>query len=118
MEEHILLDMTETALVPAVEANVREEMACFGRYLPGGELHEDAEMQWIRTSFICAVLRTSLGEGDSGAKIDAVLEHFRQCCTSMGWEVSPSTQPVDLLTYLQVRGFTLLHEHLAMVADL
>ncbi len=67
-------------------------MACFGRYVAGGELHEDPEMQWIITRFICAVLRTSLIAGNVDAKIDATLDHFRERCSSMAWKVSPSAQ--------------------------
>src|SRR5437868_6704275 len=116
--QDILSDVSETVVIPAVEANLREEMACFGRYLPGGELHEDPEMQWIITSFICAVLRTSLIAGNVDAKIDATLDHFRERCSSMGWEISPSTQPPDLIQYLQAQGFTLGHDQPVMVADL
>ena len=36
-------------LQAAVEANFAEEMACFGRGLPGATFHQDEELTWFLT---------------------------------------------------------------------
>ena len=115
----ILQDMSEQAVIAAIEANLAEEMASFGRYLPGAELHEDPEMQWIITNLFNAVIRTQITTTEIASRLDATLAHFKaRGVTSMGWSVSPSTRPADLVTQLQARGFKHLEDHLCMAADL
>jgi ribosomal protein S18 acetylase RimI-like enzyme len=115
----ILQDLSEQAVIAAIEANLAEEMASFGRYLPGAELHEDPEMQWIITNLFNAVIRTQITTTEIASRLDATLAHFKaQGVTSMGWSVSPSTRPADLVTQLQARGFKHLEDHLCMAADL
>ncbi len=115
----ILEDMSEQAVIAAIEANLAEEMASFGRYLPGAELHEDAELQWIITDLFNAVIRTQIVGANSDARLDATLAYFKsRGVTRMGWAVGPSTQPADLVVYLQARGFKHREDQMGMAADL
>jgi ribosomal protein S18 acetylase RimI-like enzyme len=115
----ILQNMSEQAVIAAIEANLAEEMASFGRYLAGAELHEDPEMQWIITNLFNAVIRTQITTTEIASRLDTTITHFKaRKVTSMGWAVSPSTRPADLVTYLQARGFKHLEDHLCMAADL
>jgi GNAT superfamily N-acetyltransferase len=115
----ILQDLSEQVVIAAIEANLAEEMASFGRYLPGAELHEDPKMQWIITRLFNAVIRTQLTTTEVASRLDATLAHFKaRGVTSMGWAVSPSTRPADLVTYLEARGFKHLEERLCMAVDL
>ncbi|MFL5628496.1 MAG: GNAT family N-acetyltransferase [Ktedonobacteraceae bacterium] len=112
-------DISEQAIIAAIEANLAEEMASFGRYLAGAELHEDAEMQWIITDLFNAVIRTQITGADIDARLDATLAHFKsRGVTTMGWAVSPSTQPTNLVTYLQARGCKHFQDQMGMAADL
>ena len=56
----ILTSLSSDHLSEAMEANFTEEMASFGRGLPGAILHEDDELLWIYTGrrHLNGVLRT------------------------------------------------------------
>jgi GNAT superfamily N-acetyltransferase len=119
----ILQDITSPALIPAMEANFAEEMATFGRNLPGAELHEDPEVQWFITgvphSGFNGVLRTHFtDEGDIDAKIDALVEQFKARQVPMSWGIGPSTRPAGLGSYLTAHGFTHIHDGTGMATDL
>ncbi len=45
----ILQDLATPALEEAIEANLTEELACFGRGLPQAELHTTPELFWLFT---------------------------------------------------------------------
>jgi ribosomal protein S18 acetylase RimI-like enzyme len=115
----ILQDMLAPVLIAAAEANLAEEMAAFGRYLPGAELHEDPEMQWIISPLFNAVVRTCIVPGDIDARIDETLAYFRsRHASSIGWSVSPSTRPSNLAAYLLAHGLTLVEDQSIMAANL
>jgi hypothetical protein len=40
---------TLDVIMAAIDANKAEEVAAFGRYLPGAEFHEDEEVRWYLT---------------------------------------------------------------------
>ena len=121
----ILRDFSEPALMLAVEANFTEEMAIFGRYLPGAELHDEEETQWFITglpsSGFNGVLRTHFKTGtanDIDKKIDVMLSYFKARQVPMHWAVSQATQPANLGTYLQAHGLTFTGDNTEMVLDL
>lgn len=94
-----------------MEANLSEEMACFGRGLPGAERYETPELLWFRTDRpdLSGVLRTCFASEEKTyveAKIRATLDYFQASKIGMGWSVGPTTRPADLGTYLQKFGFT------------
>lgn len=118
----ILQDITSPALIPAIEANLAEEMATFGRNLPGAELHEDAELLWFSTglpkSGLNCVLRTQFTAGNIDAKIDALVAHFQERQVPISWSIGPSTQPANLGRYLKAHGFRHIRDGTGMAVDL
>ncbi len=118
----ILEDITSPALAAAVEANMAEEMAVFGRYLPGAEMHEDQEITWFITglpnSLFNGVLRTRFAMDNINAKIAQLLNHFKTRQVPMHWPVSQTTQPGNLGMYLEAHGLTPAGTSTAMVLDL
>ena len=124
----ILQDFAEPALMLAVEANFAEEMAVFGRYLPGAELHDNEEVEWFITGLpyplFNGVLRTHFTTGAAGKtedidrKIDAILSHFKARRIPMDWAVSQASQPANLGAYLEAHGLSYLGANTAMVLDM
>ena len=118
----ILQNIYSPALEEAVEANMAEEMAVFGHYLPGAELHEEREITWFITGLpnpmFNGVLHTRFTLESIDAKIEQTLNHFKARQVAMDWPVSPVTQPGNLGTYLEAHGLTPAGTSTAMVLDL
>lgn len=108
--QKILQDMNDPALPAAMERNFAEEMAGFGRGLPGGEVHEDAELLWFFTGrpHLNGILLTHFARDDKAsidAKIEETLAYFKARKVDVGWSVGPSSQPKDLAAHLEEHGF-------------
>lgn len=107
----ILEDLADPELLEALSANFGEEMACFGRALPGAELHEDAELLWVSVGVghPNSILQTHFARTDQeyvAARIRATIDHFKaRQLESMNWRVTPTATPSDLATHLQAHGF-------------
>ena len=119
----ILQDMSLLApVIAAIDANFAEEMAAFGRYLPGAELHEDPEVEWFITglpsSLFNGVLLTNIHSDDIDAKIEEIQGHYKARRVPMSWGVGQSTRPANLGTYLEAHGFTYVDSQDGMAADL
>ncbi|MBA2679554.1 MAG: GNAT family N-acetyltransferase [Ktedonobacteraceae bacterium] len=97
-------------LQAAIEANFAEEMACFGRGLPGATFHQDEELTWFLTGpkGPNGVLLTSFRCTDDAhiyARITETLNIFKsQQVQEIGWRVGPTAYPPDLRNYLQAHG--------------
>lgn len=118
----VLAELGTPAMLEAMEANFAEEMACFGRALPGAELHEDGEMQWFFTGRpgFNGVLRTHIVTNEPheiDARIDAALNYFKARHMSMGWLVTPLTRPANLATYLEAHGLIYRRTNREMAVD-
>lgn len=120
--DEILQTMSTPAIIAAIEANFAEEMAAFGRHLPGAELHESMEVSWFFTGLPSAsfngVLRTHITSDDIDASINAVVEYFKTRHAPLTWSVGPTTLPTNLATYLKAHGFIQVHENTGMAVDL
>ncbi|GAC1393957.1 MAG: hypothetical protein NVS4B11_15350 [Ktedonobacteraceae bacterium] len=119
----ILQELGTSAMQEAMEANFAEEMMCFGRVLPGGEVHESPELCWFYTGrpHLNGVTRTHLAHDDkaySDKKITETLEYFTVRNTPTHWAVSTATYPPDLVTRLQAHGFTKVGEDSNMAIEL
>ncbi len=119
----MLQELGTPAMLEAMEANFAEEMMCFGRALPGGEVQEGPELWWFYTDrpYLNGVTRTHLVSNDKAyvdKKITEALEYFTARNTTTHWAISPATQPFDLATHLQTRGFTKVGEDINMAIDL
>jgi len=114
-------DSPETILA-AIDANMAGEVAAFGRYLPGGEFHEEAEACWYLTglpsSLFNGVQLARFAEGDIDTKIERLLQPFRERHLPVSWSVGPSSRPAELGVRLAAHGLELVHIQTCMVADL
>jgi ribosomal protein S18 acetylase RimI-like enzyme len=119
----ILQHLASPAIEEAIEANFNEEMACFGRGLPQGELHKTPELLWIYTGSRGpnAVLHSRFASDDSTyihAQIDEMLEFFKTRNLEFDWTTGPSTHPTNLATMLETRGFVYRESTTGMAVDL
>ncbi len=119
----IIQELGTPAMMRAMEANFTEEMMCFGRVLPGAEVHEDAELGWFYTGrpHLNDVTYTHLAQDNSeyvDKKISEVLAYFSARNASVAWVISPITYPPQLATSLEARGFTRIGGDSNMAIDL
>lgn len=110
-------------LIEAIDANLSEEMAYFGRGLPHGELHETPELLWFFTgqSGPNGVLRTRLASDTREyveAKIAQIISFFKARQASFDWSIGPTTRPANFAAFLQARGFTYDNYSTGMAVDL
>lgn len=119
----IIEDLSSPSLLEAVEANFSEEMATFGRGLPGSLLHEDAELLWFFTgrNHLNGVLRTHLLQNDERYVNDHIRRmqaFFQGHASSFAWTVGPTTQPTTMTDFLLARGFSLVATTECLTLDL
>ncbi|GHO83086.1 GNAT family N-acetyltransferase [Dictyobacter formicarum] len=120
----IFCNLSEPGLLAAVERNFAEEMACFGRNLPGAILHQDDELTWFITGPTGpnGVLLTCFERREASyidARIEEMLAHFRSHqVLDPGWRVGPTTQPADLGTYLERHGMVHRASMSCMILDI
>jgi len=117
----ILQDFSAPALVRAIEENAIASCKTWARW-PGLELHEDSDILWTLTNIpfpiFNAVLRAQISPENIEERIEAVLTSARQRKVPMIWFTTPFTQPVDLGTHLESKGFTLVGTSAGMAVDL
>src|SRR6266853_1395362 len=94
----ILQNLATPAIEEAIIANFTEEMACFGRGLPQGELHKTPELLWFLTPLpgLSGVLHTRFASYDKAyvdAKINQMIDYFQARRVTPGWSVGPSMHP-------------------------
>jgi ribosomal protein S18 acetylase RimI-like enzyme len=119
----ILQNLASPEIEEAIEANLCEEMAYFGRGLPQGELHKTPELLWIYTGSRGpnAVLYSRFTSDDSTyihAKIEEMQEFFKTRNVDFGWTTGPSTRPTNLANMLETRGFVYCESTTGMAIDL
>lgn len=117
----ILEDLASEALSAAIENNA---VAC-GKYWarwPKLRLFEEHNMVLtlsdIRFPFFNNVFAARLQSGECGATIDGVLTQVKASSLPLFWWTGPSTEPHDLGTRLEDKGFSHLFEAAGMAADL
>jgi ribosomal protein S18 acetylase RimI-like enzyme len=115
-------DVSDAAMLEAMEDNMNEEVGCFGRGLPGAELYQDAELSWFITGrpHLNGVLRTRLRQEDAdyvNAVIARTQQHFLERNVAINWPLGPLTRPSNLDAYLLTHGFALRHEDIGMAIN-
>ncbi len=117
----ILEDLAPEALAAAIENNA---VAC-GKYWtrwPKLRLFEDHNMVLtlsdIRFPFFNNVFAARLQSDECAATIDGVLAQAKALNLPMFWWTGPSTEPHDLGSRLEDKGFSHLYEAAGMAADL
>ena len=107
----MLNTLEDSRLIAALEANLEEEMLCFGRGLAGAEIYHDGEIEGFFTGrgHLNGILRTHLHTTEPDAivaRIKAVKQYFRaQEVASMGWSIGQDCQPANLALLLQQQDF-------------
>ena len=118
----ILQSLTMPALLEAIEANLGEEMAWFGRALPRGELHKTPELLWIYTGpgSPNGVIHSSFASEEPAyvsRRIDEMMSFYLARGVSFGWTTGSLTRPAHLASLLEARGFSLSGSTTAMAID-
>jgi GNAT superfamily N-acetyltransferase len=119
----ILENLAMPVLVAAIENNLIEEMAWFGRALPQGELHKSPELLTFYTGSGSSngVLYGRFASEDLTyitARIDAIVEYFSSRGATFGWTVGPSASPTHLALILESRGFAYSASTTGMAIDM
>lgn len=121
----ILRTLASPRLIPALEANLEEEMMCFGRGLAGGEVYNDGEIEGFFTGrgHLNGVLRTHLRDQEPGhvqERIQAALAYFRgRRVSEIGWSLGQDCQPADMRLSLEAQDFhKLSEENVGMALDI
>lgn len=111
-------------LIAALEANLEEEMMCFGRGLGGGEIYNDGEIEGFFTgrAYLNGILRTHLKRQEASYmkdRIKTVKHYFREKqVNKIGWSLGRDCQPVNMASHLERQGFVLLNdENIGMALD-
>lgn len=122
--DEIITTLGTPHMVAALEANLEEEMLCFGRGLAGAEIYNDGEIEGFFTGrgHLNGVLRTHLRNQEAGyvvEKIQAVLRYFREKgVQEIGWSVGQDSQPAQMVRYLKAQHFHKLpEENVGMALD-
>jgi ribosomal protein S18 acetylase RimI-like enzyme len=106
--------------VAAIEEAFVAQWSNYG-HAPGGVFHKEDDLVWAEAPVpqlpYNAVLRTRLGR-DAAARIEQVLQHFRQRAVHCLWLVHPTAQPADLAAQLAARGLSLVEHATGMALDL
>jgi GNAT superfamily N-acetyltransferase len=117
----ILHDLTPSALVTAIEANLFEFSKLFRRW-PRAEVFDSEEMLCSVTDLPFAlfnsVLRANLAPGRVDTAIEDAISRCRSKKVPMRWWTGPATRPVDLGQRLEEHGFTHFGDSPGMAADL
>lgn len=117
----IVTELSETALVRSVEANLWEQCRFYG-LSSQVELHDDPDMLWyvsgIPSPVYNAVVRTQLDPAGLGRRVSEVLRRFAERGVPMMWFTGPSTQPAGLGRVLANRGLVHAPDMPGMAADL
>jgi GNAT superfamily N-acetyltransferase len=117
----VLQDVSASALVTAIEANLFEIFRLF-RHWPQAEVHSDPALLWTITdvphAIFNGVLRARLAPEDLDATIEAAITRARSRGVPAMWWTGPTTRPVDLGRHLEAHGFTHAGDSRGMAIDL
>ena len=117
----ILRNLSEPALVWAIEENGAEFLLALGRAV-GAELREDGRVSWTigncPIDYHNAVVRADLSPEDADGEIEASLERMRAHGVPGSWHVGPAMHPSDLGARLVARGFEHGGDDIGMAVDL
>src|SRR5262249_25587125 len=117
----VLRDMSQTALVRAVEANLTEFHVFLSGW-PEGTLHQDEDrilaLSQRRVSLFHVLLEAHFESAGVAAQIDRAVMPYLKSSVNVMWKLGPSTQPCNLGDHLVERGFTVRPTLKGMALDL
>jgi ribosomal protein S18 acetylase RimI-like enzyme len=119
--DDILEDLTISALLRAMEANVHELWTRFGCLL-GAELHDESDLLWFASGLpfelANGIARSSLPTENLERTLDETLKRLTIQHVPMAWLTGPSTRPRDLGKRLQENGWVFGDEAPGMAVEL
>ena len=117
----VIQDLSSTAVVPALEANMAAFWVGYGR-APEAELYEGEDLLRVLTGasepLFNGVFRARLNPEAVDSAIADTLARVASRRVPMFWWVGPWTRPEDLGSHLERRGFTHAGNSQAMAVDL
>lgn len=117
-----LQDLSEPALIQAVEANLFALFQHVYGCLPNPVYQAEAEVTWCLSDLagmlFNGVLHARFASEAIEARIQKTLAPFKAARKPMLWWTGPATRPTDLGRHLQAGGLLLADENSGMVGDL
>src|SRR5271166_1052381 len=118
----MLRDPASPVVPAAIEAIMCEEVAVFGRYLPGAELHTEPDVTWWLTGrshpMYNGIWFANLALDQIDQRIEAILAPYRARGVPCGWSIGATTYPPDLASRLESHGLRRVASQTAMTLDL
>jgi len=118
----ILEELSEAALVRAIEENLFEGFATIASYMPQASWREGREALTFRSGIpfplFNGVFRAQLGGADTKAKIEEIMAEFKEGGVPMIWWTGPATAPAGLGEELEGAGLQHSAEMPGMAVDL
>ena len=117
----IVQDLSSAALASALEANMSEFGAVWGR-TPQGELYEGSDLIQFISGLPFPALNGTYHARLASETVDAAIERTLARVASrhvpMHWSTGPDTRPPNLGTYLERHGFIYEEESPGMAVDM
>jgi GNAT superfamily N-acetyltransferase len=118
----ILEDLSDAALVVAIEDNLSDQFALFARYIPQATWRDDGETKVFLTGIpspvFNGVFQSQLDAGRLDTQIEDTMAAFRAIGAPMYWWTGPATRPSDLASHLQAHGLQHEYDFPGMAIDL
>lgn len=118
----VLEDLSDAALVAAIEDNLSDQFAIFARYIPQASWRDDGETKVFLTGIpspvFNGVFQAQLDADRLDAQIEDMMAAFKAIGAPMYWWTGPATRPADLGSHLQAHGLHHEYDFPGMAMDL
>jgi GNAT superfamily N-acetyltransferase len=118
----ILEDLSDVALVAAIEDNLSDQFAIFARYIPQASWRDHGGTKLFLTGIpsplFNGVFQAHLEAGRLDTQIEGTMAAFKAIGAPMYWWTGPATRPADLGSRLQAHGLAHESDFLGMAIDL
>lgn len=118
----IINDLSETALITTIEANLFELLPTLYGCLPNAVYRNQADAAWFMSDLAFplfnGVIHARFEAASAGRRIGEIVANFKAHGKAMVWWTGPATRPHDLGKHLQAAGLVPLEQMPGMAADL